>query len=160
MLTAPIPKTKEEKNWSKNRKGATPAKEPQGWKNSRTPISEFVLEVEDLLENEYILHPAAYRDEGDKASYLEHRTSTGVSQEHGWVDTLVNHFDDGTPLDSEIEAGSITAGRQVLAMDCEMCMTGEDEFSLTLISLVGWDGSVVLDELVKPAKPITNYLTQ
>jgi RNA exonuclease 1 len=160
MLTAPIPKTKEEKNWSKNRKGATPAKEPQGWKNSRTPIPEFILEMEDLLENEYVLHPAAYRDEVDKANYLKHRISTGVSQEHGWVDTLVNHFDDGTPPDNEIEAGSITAGRQVLAMDCEMCMTGEDEFSLTRVSLVGWDGSVILDELVKPAKPITNYLTQ
>jgi RNA exonuclease 1 len=45
-------------------------------------------------------------------------------------------------------------------MDCEMCMTGENEFSLTRISVVGWDGSVIIDELVKPAKPITDYVTQ
>ncbi|KAF7876892.1 uncharacterized protein EAF02_008112 [Botrytis sinoallii] len=45
-------------------------------------------------------------------------------------------------------------------MDCEMCMTGKNEFSLTRISIVGWDGSVVLDELVKPEKPIIDYLTQ
>ncbi|SZF06076.1 unnamed protein product [Blumeria hordei] len=45
-------------------------------------------------------------------------------------------------------------------MDCEMCMTGESNFSLTRISIVSWDGSVLMDELVKPAEPITNYLTQ
>lgn len=160
MLTAPVPKSKEEKNWSKSRKGATPAKEPVGWKNTRAPISEFVQTTEELLENDYTLHPASYTDEEEHAAYLSHRARDGVSKEHGWVDTLVKHLDDGTPPDSEIEAGSITAGRDVLAMDCEMCMTGEKEFSLTRISIVRWDGSVVLDELVKPDKPITDYVTQ
>jgi RNA exonuclease 1 len=160
MLTAPLPKSKEEKNWSKNRKGATPAKEPHGWKNSRTPIVEFIHPPEILLENDYTLHPAAYDDEGDRKALAEHRQSTGVSEDQGWVDTLVKNFADGTPLEDEIEAGSITAGRDVLAMDCEMCMTGENEFSLTRISIVGWDGSVILDELVKPGKPIIDYVTQ
>jgi RNA exonuclease len=160
MLTAPLPKSKEEKNWNKNRKGATPAKEPHGWKNSRTPITEFIHPPEILLENDYTLHPAAYNDEADKNSLIEHRKSTGVSEDDGWVDTLVKNFSDGTPPEDEIEAGSITAGRDVLAMDCEMCMTGENEFSLTRISVVGWDGSVVIDELVKPDKPITDYVTQ
>jgi len=91
---------------------------------------------------------------------VDSRKSNGVSGEHGWVDTLVKNFVDGTSPDNEIEAGSITAGRDILAMDCEMCMTGENEFSLTRISVVGWDGSVIIDELVKPAKPITNYVTQ
>ena len=54
----------------------------------------------------------------------------------------------------------ITAGREILAIDCEMCMTGEKEFSLTRISVVNWDGKVVLDELVKPEKPITDYVTR
>jgi RNA exonuclease 1 len=80
--------------------------------------------------------------------------------ERGWVDTLVAKLADGAPAEDEIEAGSITAGREVLAMDCEMCMTGENEFSLTRISIVGWDGSVIMDELVKPAKPIIDYVTQ
>lgn len=160
MLTAPLQKTKEEKNWNKNRKGATPAKEPHGWKNSRTAITEFIHPPEILLENDYTLHPAAYNSESDKKDLIEHRKSTGVSQDHGWVDTLVKTYSDGTAPEEEIEAGSITAGRDVLAMDCEMCMTGENEFSLTRISVVGWDGSVVMDELVKPAKPITDYVTQ
>jgi RNA exonuclease 1 len=160
MLTAPLPKTKEEKTWSKNRKGATPAKEPHGWKNNRTRITEFVHLPEELLESEYVLHPASYSDKADRYGLIESRRSNGVSKEHGWVDTLVDHLDDGAAPENEIEAGSLTAGRDILAMDCEMCMTGENEFSLTRISLVGWDGSVVLDELVKPDKPITNYVTQ
>jgi RNA exonuclease 1 len=162
ILTAPLPKDKEERNNKKNKKGGgvQPAREPPGWKNSRTPVTEFVHTPEELLENDYTLHPAAYDHEVEKTALAAHRISTGVSQEHGWVDTLVNSFEDGTAPEKEIEQGSLTVGRQILAMDCEMCMTGENEFSLTRISIVSWDGSVVLDELVKPAKPITNYLTQ
>jgi RNA exonuclease 1 len=162
ILTAPLQKDKDERNNKKNKKagGVQQAKEPAGWKNSRTPITEFVHTPEELLENDYILHPAAYDDEVDKVALAAHRSSSGVSQEHGWVDTLVKSFEDGSAPDNEIEQGSLTAGRDILAMDCEMCMTGENEFSLTRISIVSWDGSVVLDELVKPAKPITNYLTQ
>ncbi|TVY24601.1 putative exonuclease [Lachnellula hyalina] len=160
ILTAPLPKTKEDKQWSKNKKGAKPVKEPHGWKNNRTPISEFVHSPEELLENEYVLHPASYSDEVEKNGLMDNRRSAGVSQEHGWVDSSVKTLDQGTPPDKEIETGSITAGREVLAMDCEMCMTGENEFSLTRISIVTWDGSVILDELVKPERPIINYLTQ
>jgi RNA exonuclease 1 len=160
ILTAPLPKTKEDKNWSKNKKGAKPAKEPHGWKNNRTRISEFVHSPEELLESEYVLHPASYSDEAEKIGLMENRRSAEVSQEHGWVDTLVKDLDQGTPPEKEIKTGSITAGREVLAMDCEMCMTGESESSLTRISIVTWDGTIILDELVKPDRPIINYLTQ
>jgi RNA exonuclease 1 len=160
MLTAPIQKTKEEKNWNKTKKGATPAKEPQGWKNNRIPITELIHTVEELSENEYILHPASYSDEAERSNLADLRSSSGVSKDHGWVDTLVKEFEDGTPPDNEIQAGSITAGREVLGMDCEMCMVGDKEFVLTRISIVAWDGTVILDELVKPDRPITNYLTQ
>ncbi|KAH7354716.1 hypothetical protein BKA65DRAFT_394455 [Rhexocercosporidium sp. MPI-PUGE-AT-0058] len=165
MLTAPAPKNKEEKQWQKSRKGATPAKEPQGWKNTRVPIPEFVHTAEELLENDYTLHPASYEEEEGKINLAEFRRANKVSTDNGWVDTLVEHFKDGTAPESEIQSGSITAGREVFAMDCEMCVTGkqasgQDELSLTRISIVGWDGSVVLDELVKPDKPIINYVTQ
>ena len=160
MLTAPTERAKEDKKWSKTKGSAQPAKEPKGWQNVRTPIAEFIHTPEDLLENEYTLHPAAYDLEEEKAALAEHRISNGVSTANGWVDTKVSHFDDGTPPEEEIQSGSLTAGREILAMDCEMCMTGESEFSLTRISIVGWDGSVVMDELVKPDKPITDYVTQ
>ncbi|TAQ89547.1 hypothetical protein B7494_g2121 [Chlorociboria aeruginascens] len=164
MLTAPLEKTKEEKKGKKGKngkhgKGATPAKEPHGWKNIRTPITAFIHTPEELLENDYTVHPATYNNASHKAALTERRRSAGVSHDDGWVDTLVNNFEDGSVPDKDIEQGSLTAGREILAMDCEMCMTGEKEFSLTRVSIVGWDGSVVLDELVKPYKPITNYLT-
>ena len=162
ILTAPLPRGTEERNRKKKKKasGVQPAQEPAGWRNSRTPVTEFVHSPEELLENDYVLHPAAYDDEVDKIALSSHRNSAGVSQEHGWVDTNVTNFGDGFAPDNEIEQGSLTAGREILAMDCEMCMTGEGELSLARISIVSWDGSIILDELVKPAKPITNYLTQ
>ena len=163
ILTAPLPKDKEEKSNKKNKKGGggvQQAREPAGWKNTTTLITEFIHTPEELFENDYTIHPALYDNETDRKALATHRYSIGVSQEHGWVDTLVKQFEDGSAPENEIEQGSLTAGREILAMDCEMCMTGENEFSLTRTSIVGWDGSVVLDELVKPAKPITNYLTQ
>lgn len=159
MLTAPMPKSKEEKKWQKSGKGTTSAQDPAGWRNIRTRVTEFIHSPEDLLENDYTLHPASYDNENEKAALAEYRLSTGVSQDHGWADTLVENFDEGSVPEDEIESGSLTAGREVLAMDCEMCKTGESEFSLTRISIVGWDGSVILDKLVKPDKPIIDYLT-
>ncbi|EHK98777.1 putative Uncharacterized exonuclease [Glarea lozoyensis 74030] len=160
MLTAPLPKDKEDRNRDNSRKGARPAKTPPGWKNSRTRVTEFVHSPEELLENEYVVHPASYSTHSEKQSWEVYRNAHNTSTKHGWIDTEVQHWDDGDAPEKDIEAGSLTAGRELLAMDCEMCMTGDKEFSLTRISIVGWDGSVILDELVKPEKPIVNYLTQ
>jgi RNA exonuclease 1 len=145
FLTAPAPKEKTSK------KGVKPASEPQGWKNSRTVITEFLATPEELEENGFLVHPALL-PEGD-------RRSNFVVPE-GWVITKVDKLEDGNVPENEIEKGSITAGREILALDCEMCMTGENELSLTRISLVNWSGEVVLDELVKPDKPITDYVTR
>ena len=73
----------------------------------------------------------------------------------GWVETEV------TGLEQNInnEAGSVTEGRTVFSLDCEMCNT-EVGLELTKISVVGWDGSATYDTLVKPSRPIVDYLTQ
>ena len=160
MLTAPAERSKEDKKWTKQKGKAQSAKEPKGWQNSRTPIPEFIHAAEELLENDYTLHPAMYESQEDKSMLAEFRKTEGLSIDHGWVDTNVEKFEDGTVPDSDFEQGSLTAGRTVFAMDCEMCMTGDNEFSLTRISLVSWDGTVALDELVKPDKPIIDYVTQ
>lgn len=156
MLTAPMPKSQEDKD----KKGMRPAKDPHGWVNKRTPITEYISKPEELLENKYTLHPAVYSEDGQKRNLMAQRVNAGTTANEGWVDTLVGSWEDGSPADKDIEQGSITSGRVALAMDCEMCMTGEREFSLTRISLVGWDGTVILDELVKPDKPIIDYVTQ
>ena len=160
MLNAPLPKDKEDKKKDNSRKGARPPKVTPGFKDNRTRVTDFVHSTEQLLENEYVVHPASYSTETEKQAWEEYRDNNGTSSKLGWVDSHVKNLKDGDVPETEIEAGSLTAGRELLAMDCEMCMTGDKEFSLTRISIVGWDGSVVLDELVKPAKPITNYLTQ
>ncbi|EGU76451.1 hypothetical protein FOXB_13044 [Fusarium oxysporum f. sp. conglutinans Fo5176] len=145
FLTTPTPK---EKNGTK--KGIKPAHEPSGWKNERARITEFLCTVDDLTDNGYLVHPAM----------LEGAAKDQFVLPEGWVITHVKSLEEGQVPEDEIEKGSITEGRNVLALDCEMCMTGENEFSLTRISIVDWFGNVVLDELVKPDKPIIDYVTQ
>ncbi|KAI0175585.1 hypothetical protein GGR52DRAFT_537313 [Hypoxylon sp. FL1284] len=146
MLTAPNEKTKEEKA----QRGVQPAKEPKGWKDERTRITEFLTMPEDFEANGYALHPACIPAEWRK----------DYQDAEGWVHTNVLKLSDGNVPEKEIQQGSVTAGREVYALDCEMCKTGPDEFALTRVSLVNWDGTRVVDSLVKPDKPITDYVTR
>lgn len=144
FLTAAAPKPAGDKGG----KGPKPVKDSQSWTDVRTRITEFILTQEQYIENGFSVHPSLL-----KAGEVYH-------QPDDWVNTKVEKLEDGDVPESEIQQGSITAGREVLAIDCEMVMTGEKEFSLARISIVSWDGSVVLDELVKPGKPIIDYVTR
>ncbi|PYH54159.1 RNA exonuclease [Aspergillus niger CBS 101883] len=129
ILLSALPKGKDS-----NTKGVKPPKVDKSIAFQRTPITTFISSLEDLRENDYVLHPALLATEQEKSTLLE------------------NH--------SEIQQGSMTAGRDVLALDCEMCITEGGQSELTRISMVRWDGEVVLDELVKPQRPIIDYLTR
>ena len=159
MLTAPIPKSQEEKRQEWLTKGVKPARKGQHWENIRTPITEFVASKEELEENEYTIHPALFVEQEEKEQETLRRQATKTTNEAGWVDTSVNRVEDGEIQDKDIQQGSVTAGRSVLAIDCEMCKVDDGETALTRVSIVGWDGEVVMDELVKPERPIVDYLT-
>ncbi|KAI9845125.1 MAG: hypothetical protein M1838_001870 [Thelocarpon superellum] len=155
MLNAPLPKSKEEKR----SKGAQTPREARDWENRRTRITEFVATADQLRESAYPLHPAFLTTSTELEEEGRRRQTAFDVPVERWVDTRVEALSTGRVAEAEIERGSVTAGREVLAMDCEMCRTDGDKLELTRVSLVGWDGEVVLDELVKPPTPITDYLT-
>ncbi|MCJ1459142.1 hypothetical protein MMC28_009519 [Mycoblastus sanguinarius] len=159
MLNSPITKTQDEKREDKQIKGPKPAREGKNWENKRTPITEFISSKEELQDNEYILHHASFTTSEEKLDESQRRMKEKQTAEQGWVDTFVDKLEDGTVADELIEKGSLTAGRSILAMDCEMCLVQGGEMALTRISLVEWDGSILMDEYVKPEKPIIDYLT-
>ena len=158
MLTSHVSKTQEEKE-AANKAKAQMSNGGKHWDNVPTPINAFLTSNEELQENDYTLHPVAFDTEEEKLVEAKRRRAAKEAAEDGWVDTAVGELKDGDIPESSIAKGSLTAGRTVFAMDCEMCTVEGGEAALTRISLVNWDGTVVIDELVKPDKPITDYLT-
>lgn len=161
MLTSQIPKSKEEKQMKKNggHKGPMP-QNSKHWDNKRTRITEYIATLADQQENEYVLHPAWFLTPESKAAAQKQRQDAGQSVNDGWVDTNVVSLEDGDVPEIEIEQGSVTAGRHIISIDCEMCKAENDQLVLTRISLLNWDGTVAMDKLVKPDVPIKDYLTQ
>ena len=155
MLTTPIPKSKEAKRGS----GPQTPRAAKDWKNEPTPITSFLATSEELVENEYLLHPVNFDSPEGRSAGLRRRVEHKQTSEYGWVDSNVEPSAVAGSTKIPKVKGDLTAGKEVIAMDCEMCKTADDSFELTRISLVGWDGKVLLDQLVKPDNPIIDYLT-
>ncbi|PNS15865.1 hypothetical protein CAC42_7971 [Sphaceloma murrayae] len=156
MLSSPIPRPKEDKNI----KGPRPPVESKHWKNQRTPITDFVMTKSELSENGFVLHPAHLSTDAERTVEAARRHRNVQSAADGWVDLLPSiSLNDSLVPESEVQSGSVTAGRDVYIIDCEMVSTTVDRFALARISLISWDGQVVLDELVQPPDPVKDYLT-
>ena len=169
MLQAQIPKTRAEKDYEKKHKGAKPVHGNQRWENKRTNVAEYLLSVEEMIDNDFVLSPLHYEEgQVDQETEMVKRQSRKQTQEHGWLD-LDPSKSEGRDLDAigenEVDAEArirrleLTGGRQVLAIDCEMCLVQGGTSALTRISIVDWTGLKVLDEYVRPDEPIIDYLT-
>ena len=145
MLTVCLPKSQESKS---NGTNANP-RQHDSTPDKPTPITDYLATKEDLQSSDYPMHPSFFSDEKTKPPVVE-----------GWVNssaTSIARTMTATSLSSENP--DLTAGYQILALDCEMCQSAVSTAELTRISLVSWSGTTVLDSLVKPSNPITDYLT-
>jgi RNA exonuclease 1 len=129
-------------------------------KEKRTPVTEYLLSLADQQENNYVIHPAYYNTPEAKEAAYQGRQDGKQSLQDGWVDTNVTTLEEADVPDAEIESGSILQGRHVIALDCEMCVAEDGERVLTRVSVVDWDGGVLLTKLVKPDVPIKDYSTE
>ncbi|KAF2200415.1 hypothetical protein GQ43DRAFT_373900 [Delitschia confertaspora ATCC 74209] len=162
VIYSPIQCTWEEKSIRRHDGREGQAEPPKyTWVDKPTPITNFIatLEQQQTYDNP-VIHPAWYTTPETKAQAYRHRKETGTSVEDGWLDTRVKALEDGNVSPDEVDPADLTAGRDVLAIDCEMCLACDDTMVLTRVSLVDWDGKKVLDEFVKPEVRIKNYLTQ
>ncbi|KAI0632619.1 hypothetical protein C8Q77DRAFT_1118626 [Trametes polyzona] len=97
----------------------------------------YLLTKEQMIENGYPM-----------PSYL----AETFEKPPGWVETKVAEADGTSTEDTEHP--------RIYAMDCEMCMTEEGK-QLARVCLIDYkSGIVVYDQLVKPGKPVVDYLTR
>lgn len=157
MLTSQIPKTQDEKKFKKQQKGPVP-QNSRHWDDKRTPISKYIADLAEQLDSNIVPHPAWFETPEAKEAEIQRRNADRQGPAHGWVDSHVESLGEG--LVKDFQQGSLTEGRNIIAVDCEMCKSEDDEQVLTRISLTNWDGEVIMDELVKPDVPIKDYLTQ
>ncbi|KAF7357922.1 Ribonuclease H [Mycena venus] len=101
--------------------------------------AQYLLTLEQMLENEYPI-----------PSYM----ADVFQRPDGWIETP----EERKP--SLLEDPAKAPKRPVYCIDCEMCLT-EDGKELTRVCLIDFhSGTVVYDQLVKPSKPILDYLTR
>ncbi|KAJ4490944.1 ribonuclease H [Lentinula aciculospora] len=101
--------------------------------------SEYILTIEQMIDNDYPI-PSYMADVDNERS-------------PDWVETPQEPKLDG-------EQGKPMPRRKVFGIDCEMCTT-EDGKELTRVCMIDYDTQlVVYDQLVKPKKPVIDYLTR
>lgn len=154
MLVSPLPKSN-----GKKVHGAQPPREAQDWEDRPCSVVEMVATADQLRENDFAVHPALLETDEQKAAESHRRQKLQETDNATWIDTNVDKPDLEQAPTTTNEPKEWTAGREVLAIDCEMCRTSDNLLALTRIAIVHWDGTVVMDELVKPEKAIINYLT-
>ena len=155
MLNAPLTRSKEE---SAGKGPKTPVA-GRNWENKRTPITSYITSADDLRESNYVLHSLFFDTDAEREIEALRRKEARNAVDDGWVESHVKSLAEAEVPDEEIQSGSMTQGREIIAVDCEMVVVSDGTLALARISLVSWDGSVIMDELVKPDLPIKDYVT-
>ncbi|KAF9010833.1 ribonuclease H [Cyathus striatus] len=111
--------------------------------------SKYMLSLQQMIENDYPI-PSYMADVFEKPP--------------GWVETPEPVADSLLPSPTSPKKANGTSPskprQQIYAIDCEMCQT-EDGKELTRVSVIDYYTNIVIyDTLVKPTKPITDYLTR
>ena len=151
MLICPTPSEPEEKKL----KGSKDQSGNKHFVAVRTPITSFIHTAEELQDAEYPIHPALL-----KAGQGVHQIDGSGSVQQDWVASQV---DSGEALQTNRPSQphrDLSQGLRIYSIDCEMVLTTDDNYSLARISIVDWDGKIVLDSYILPSLPIKDYFTQ
>ncbi|KAF8626807.1 hypothetical protein AX17_006464 [Amanita inopinata Kibby_2008] len=113
--------------------------------------AQYVLPIEQMIENDYPV-----------PSYM----ADVFERPPEWVETpqaanpLVSSPPPPPPLARAMSQSKEVMIRKIYAIDCEMCLT-EDGKELTRVCIIDYyTQKVVYDQLVKPTKPVVDYLTR
>ena len=84
----------------------------------RTPVAKFVAHLDELCENEFVIHPALCASAEARSALLLKREHDKTSAADGWVGHRRDGVDELSSNDDGGQAGSVTLGNQILAVDC------------------------------------------
>ena len=145
ILTVCLPKSQE----SKSNGPSANSRQQDNTPDQPTSVTDYLATKEELQSSDFPMHTSFFSDGETKPPVIK-----------GWINTSATSIARTmTIISLSSENPDLTAGYQILALDCEMCQSAISISELTRISLVSWSGTTVLDSLVKPPNPITDYLT-
>ncbi|KAK4046506.1 para-aminobenzoate synthase, (PABA) [Microbotryomycetes sp. JL201] len=116
------------------------ARKEQGQLAKTTDPAVYLLTREQMEDQAYPV-PSRSPKDGDRESMI----FDNWKRSDGWIEAPWQKPVDGP--------------KTVLGLDCEMCLT-EDGSELARLSIVDQKGQRIYDSLVKPEKPIVDYLTK
>lgn len=105
------------------------------------PLDSLLMTADNFVACDYPLHSDILAQLNDEQPLPE-----------GWVET-------GNPS-LEKNSGVLVQGKyRVLGLDCEMVMTANGS-ALARVTVVDWNLQTILDQLVLPDEPVTDFLTR